>query len=76
MYTIYWKKDNAREFDERFFEGMDDEKVVSTLLDLHNEGVDVFAYSGKRTLELNGNYYRRELPTLTSKRFNELWKGF
>ena len=74
MYNIYWKKDNPREFDEKFFEGMNDEKVVKILLDLHDEGTDVFMYNGKRELNLNGNYYHRALPNLTKERFKKLWK--
>lgn len=76
MYSIYWKKDNPRGFDEKSFEGMEDEKVVETLLGLHYEGTDIFVYKGKRGLNLNGNYYHRALPNLTREKFNELWKFY
>lgn len=74
MYNIYWKKDNPRKFDEKFFEGMEDEKVIEILLDLHDEGADIFVYKGKGELNLNGNYYHRALPNLTKEKFKELWK--
>ena len=74
MYNIYWKKDNPRKFDEKFFEGMEDEKVIEILLDLHDEGTDIFVYKGKGELNLNGNYYHRALPNLTKEKFKELWK--
>lgn len=76
MYNIYWKKDNPREFDEEFFEGMEDEEVVKILLDLHDEGTDIFVYKGKRELNLNGNYYHRALPNLTKEKFKALWKFY
>ena len=74
MYNIYWKKGNPRKIDEKSFEGMEDEKVLETLLELHNEGTDIFVYRGKRELNLNGNYYHRALPNLTRERFKALWK--
>lgn len=76
MYNIYWKKDNPREFNEKTFDGMEDEKVVETLLGLHYEGTDVFVCKGKRELNLNGNYYHRALPNLTREKFKELWKFY
>jgi hypothetical protein len=38
MFLFFYPVDNAKDFDRHYFDGMEPEKIASTLLDLKNEG--------------------------------------